>query len=80
MKYIKSFNESSNFDSLKDEIKELGDNYLAYLWDDGFYYDLRYTGAYVNSELTLTIFKRTTKYQPDINCQWDDVKDHIIPF
>jgi hypothetical protein len=79
MKHLKKFNES-----IVDDLKDLTENYLAYLTDEEFIYDIRKAGW---DELQITIHKNSkwnfnngiqTPVQSEF--EWHEVKDRVIPF
>ena len=74
MKYLKNFNES-----IVDDLKDLTENYLAYLTDEDFIYDIRKAGW---DELQITIHKNYNGVQTLVpsGFEWQDVKDRVIPF
>ena len=78
MKHLKKFNES-----IVDNIKDLTENYLAYLTDEDFIYDIRK----LNGEIQISIRKYFNDTTPNVEeglrkreFDWQDVKDRVIPF
>lgn len=78
MKYLKKYNES-----IVDDLKDLTENYLAYLTDEDFIYDIRKA----DGEIQISIRKDskwdfnngiTTPTNSDFG--WQEVKDKVIPF
>lgn len=70
MKYIKLFE-----DLFEDNLQDFCDTYLAYLKDEGF-------NIYINpmgNRTETTIYLRDFRYGGN-PFEWDNVKDHIIPF
>jgi hypothetical protein len=80
MKHLKKFNEGKS----EQELKEFCDDYLAYLYDDGFTIKI-FGGDFNSSYLTSTLPKgRFNIWLQKDNAKsffkWDDVKDYYIPF
>jgi len=82
MKHLKRIFESINVDELKD----LVEGHLAYLFDEGFRIDYKTninsrSIGYLPDDHIMIIFR---KYEPrtreDLNFEWDDIKDYFIPF
>ena len=77
MRYIKSFNEGTSF--LSEDLNELQyfcETYLAYLLDDGFGIRVRH-GSH-KDRARIEFYKEDHILPVPFN--WDDVKDHYIPF
>jgi hypothetical protein len=77
MKYIKNFNEGTSF--LPRDLNELQyfcETYLAYLLDEGFCIRVRYGSR--KDRARIEFYKEDHTYPVPFN--WDDVKDHYIPF
>ena len=70
MKYLKFFNESRT-----DELKQFCNDNLAFFIDDGF--SVKCKDYYGDGDITISIKKDKLK---DINFNWFDVRDDIIPF
>ena len=93
MKYLKPFNESKE-NSIKEELQDLCDTSLAYLYDEGYNLSLsvrdqvKYPGKnHIIVSLGLpqenfTPFRVGLRLQNDgyRKFNWDDVKDYYIPF
>jgi len=78
VKHIKPFNESK--ENLKEELKYFCETSLAYLLDDG--YDISIT-LRDNQHIIITLglkAQENTWLQDYDTFNWDDVKDHYIPF
>jgi hypothetical protein len=92
MKYIRPFNE--NVDNLVEELQDLCDTSLAYLYDEGYNISLavrdkvKYPGknhivvSLGLQEENFTPFRVGLRLQNDgyRNFYWHDVKDYYIPF
>jgi hypothetical protein len=74
MKHLKKFNES-----IVDDLKDLTENYLAYLTDENFIYDIRKHPLFYKDELQISIFKEYNGLNHR-DFDWQDVKDRVIPF
>jgi hypothetical protein len=77
MKHIKKINEKFEVDF----IKELSDNYLAYLLDDGFETEV-YSQNIDTIIITISNYNRIEDIlTPEwLEFKWNDVKDYILPF
>jgi len=76
MKHLKSFNEAS---FLSEDIRELQyfcENYLAYLLDEGF--GIRVKHGSREDRARIEFYKEDHIHPVPFN--WNDVKDHYIPF
>ena len=91
MKYLMKYNESIkeiDFDKLVNDFKNLSNECLAYLVDDGFTISIRkdgnpFVGYYISFSLTI----EKTIGNPDEggryiseNFSWKDIKDDFIPY
>lgn len=77
MRYLRSFNEGASF--LPEDLNELQsfcETYLAYLLDDGFGIRVRHGSR--KSRARIEFYKEDHFHPVPFN--WDDVKDHYIPF
>lgn len=77
MRYIKSFNEGTSF--LTEDLNELQyfcETYLAYLIDEGFGIRVRHGSR--KDRARIEFYKEDHIHPVPFN--WDDVKDHYIPF
>lgn len=77
MRYLRSFNEGTIFFP-KDlnELQYFCETYLAYLIDEGFGIRVRHGSR--KSRARIEFYKEDHIYPVPFN--WDDVKDHYIPF
>jgi len=76
MRHLKSFNEAS---FLSEDIRELQyfcENYLAYLLDEGFGIRVRHGSR--EDRARIEFYKDDVHFPAPFN--WNDVKDHYIPF
>jgi hypothetical protein len=75
VKHLKRFNEGK-----LEDIKELSEDYLVYLSDEDFIYDIRHA----NGQVLISLHKERPRHEQNnyepIEFRWDDVKDRIIPF
>jgi CRISPR/Cas system-associated protein endoribonuclease Cas2 len=83
MKYLKVF-ENFDYDTLEDEVKDLAEQSLAYLLDDGWQIETNLYNNYVhglgsNNDkiLMLHIEPPHTEFY---EVSWDEIKDRVIPF
>jgi hypothetical protein len=77
MRYLKSFNEGTSF--LPEDLNELQyfcETYLAYLLDEGFGIRVRHGSR--EDRARIEFYKDDIHFPAPFN--WDDVKDHYIPF
>ena len=76
MRHLKRFNEAS---FLSEDIRELQyfcENYLAYLIDEGFGIRVRHGSR--EDRARIEFYKEEVHFPVPFN--WNDVKDHYIPF
>lgn len=86
MKHLRKFNESKF--SLREDLQEFCDTYLAYLYDEGFKIDLNDLPNSWEPDFhatgSMTKLIRITKPSPDmgyrVNFYWKDIEDNFIPF
>lgn len=76
MIYLKSFNEASFLPKDLSELQYFCENYLAYLIDEGFGIRVRYGSR--KDRARVEFYKEDHIHPVPFN--WDDVKDHYIPF
>ena len=77
MRYLKTFNEGTSF--LPEDLNELQyfcETYLAYLIDEGFGIRVRHGSR--KDRARVEFYKGELHFPIAFN--WDDVKDHYIPF
>ena len=77
MRYLKNFNEGASF--LPEDLNELQyfcETYLAYLIDEGFGIRVRHGSR--KDRARVEFYKGELHFPIAFN--WDDVKDHYIPF
>lgn len=77
MRYLKTFNEGTSF--LPEDLNELQyfcETYLAYLIDEGFGIRVRHGSR--KDRARIEFYKGELHFPIAFN--WDDVKDHYIPF
>jgi hypothetical protein len=77
MRYLKSFNEGTSF--LPEDLNELQyfcETYLAYLIDEGFGIRVRHGSR--KDRARIEFYKGELHFPIAFN--WNDVKDHYIPF
>lgn len=76
MKHLRRFNES-----LKDQLQDFCETYLAYLIDDGFKVSIMdYNGYDDSSELKCLYQKILIGKIDSTDFEWFGVKDYILPF
>jgi hypothetical protein len=73
MKYIKLF-EKFDYDNLLEEVKDLAEQSLVYLIDDGLKIETKLCRGSNGKFLHLSIEPSDDKNS------WDDIKNHMIPF
>jgi hypothetical protein len=76
MKHLKSFNESSFLSEDLNELQSFCETYLAYLIDEGFGIRVRHGSR--KDRARIEFYKDDVHFPAPFN--WDDVKDHYIPF
>ena len=77
MRYLRSFNEGTSF-SPEDlnELQSFCETYLAYLIDEGFGIRVRHGSR--KDRARIEFYKEEIHFPVPFN--WNDVKDHYIPF
>jgi hypothetical protein len=70
MKYLKRFNESK----IKDSIRDLESEYLAYLTDAGFKFNFEEIEKYYSFANVIDISKNKSGFY------WEDIKYDLLPF
>lgn len=76
MKHLKRFNEASFLTEDISELQYFCENYLAYLLDEGFGIRVRHGSR--EDRARIEFYKDDVHFPAPFN--WDDVKDHYIPF
>ena len=76
MKHLKSFNEASFLPKDISELQYFCENYLAYLLDEGFGIRVRHGSR--EDRARIEFYKDDVHFPVPFN--WNDVKDHYIPF
>jgi hypothetical protein len=76
MKHLKRFNEASFLTEDISELQYFCENYLAYLLDEGFGIRVRHGSR--EDRARIELYKDDIHFPAPFN--WDDVKDHYIPF
>jgi len=76
MKHLKSFNESSFLSEDLNELQSFCETYLAYLIDEGFGVRVRHGSC--KDRARIEFYKEEVHFPVPFN--WNDVKDHYIPF
>jgi hypothetical protein len=66
MRYLKYY------ESLNTTLEDFCTNYLAYLLDDGFSFELDHGKKYINVDFY--------RISGSSNFKWSDIKEHFIPF
>jgi hypothetical protein len=84
MKHLKTFNEAItwNPDEFKQELKEFCEMNLAYLLDDiaNLYVTISFTDNWDEYSTSVEDFHKIVLSFSRNPKQWDEIKDHIIPF
>jgi hypothetical protein len=76
MMYLKRFNEASFLPKDISELQYFCENYLAYLLDEGFGIRVRHGSR--EDRARIEFYKDDVHFPVPFN--WNDVKDHYIPF
>ena len=76
MKHLKRFNEASFLPEDLNELQSFCETYLAYLIDEGFGIRVRHGSR--KDRARIEFYKEDHIHPVPFN--WDDVKDHYIPF
>lgn len=74
MKYLKRFEGLNSYNNEIEEFKELSNNYLAYLLDDGIKIDTSNKSLLQNGGVTLYVKLKIPRLR------WSRIKDYIIPY
>jgi hypothetical protein len=75
MKYLKIYEAFDVFKDKLDELQDFCDTYLAYMTDKGVVLTVT-----PNSRLSSTIFVLSVRSVESRDFEWNDIKDHFIPF